>query len=122
MQGAFAELWGALGISSGDTLIFKRDLPTGRIELIRHPAIMAVKAEEVSRHPTPTQTASAIVYLQVDSQAALPCCRAPTLRYRIHLDWRGLVGGRHEELARRPLQSRREVRASRAPTPIAGWS
>ena len=51
IQGAFAELWEALGISSGDTLIFKRDLPTGRIELARHAASNAVKAEEVGGWP-----------------------------------------------------------------------
>ena len=47
MQGAFAELWESLGISAGDTLVFKRDPLTGSIELARHAASSATKAEEV---------------------------------------------------------------------------
>jgi len=51
VQGAFAELWEAQGISSGDTLIFKRDPLTGHIELNRMPAgtgaAMGARLEEV---------------------------------------------------------------------------
>lgn len=50
VQGAFAELWESLGISAGDTLLFKRDPLTGSIDMARH-LIGNTKAEEVHGWP-----------------------------------------------------------------------